>query len=145
MLVRLLYASRALETIDEALLRSILQDSEARNREHGITGVLCSYPDGGVFLQALEGARSEVNTLYNNIVRDGRHRDITLLHYAEIEERRFAGWRMGTVDLKRINASTIVRFSEKASLDPFSMSGAGALALLEELVATAAIASRRLD
>jgi hypothetical protein len=145
MLVRLLYASRACETIDDALLRSILQGSEARNREHGITGVLCTYPDGGVYLQALEGARFEVSALYANIVRDGRHRDVTLLHYAEIEERRFAGWRMGTVDLKRINASTILRFSEKTVLDPFSMSGAGALALLEELVATAAIASRGLD
>ncbi len=145
MLVRLLYASRASSAIDEALLRSVLQGSEARNREHGITGVLCTYLDGGVFLQALEGARPEVNTLYANIVRDGRHRDLTLLHYAEIEERRFAGWRMGTVDLKRINASMILRFSEKALLDPFSMSGAGALALLEELVATAAISSRSLD
>lgn len=142
MLVRLLYASRAAEGIDEALLRSVLASSEAHNREHGITGVLCSHPEGGVFLQALEGARAEVNALYANIVRDERHRDVTLLHYAEIEERRFAGWRMGTVDLKRINASTILRFSEKAVLDPFSMSGAAALALLEELVATAAISSR---
>jgi hypothetical protein len=142
MLVRLLYASRASGTIDDALLQSILHASEVRNREHGITGVLCTYPDGGVFLQALEGARHEVNALYASIVRDVRHRDVTLLHYAEIEERRFAGWRMGSVDLKRINLSTILRFSEKAVLDPFSMSGSGALALLEELVTTAAIVSR---
>ena len=142
MLVRLLYASRATETIDESLLDSIVRSSEARNREHGITGILCSYPDGGVFLQALEGARDEVNTLYANIVRDQRHRDVTLLHYEEIQERRFAGWRMGSVDLKRINLSMILRFSEKPVLDPFSMSGTGALALLEELVTTAAIVSR---
>ena len=51
---------------------------------------------------------------------------------------------MGSVDLKRINLSTILRFSEKAVLDPFSMTGAGALALLEELVSTAAIVSRDL-
>ena len=142
MLVHLLYASRASETLDDALLGSILRGSEVRNREHGITGVLCTYPDGGVFLQGLEGSRHEVNTLYGNIVRDGRHRDVTLLHYAEVGERRFAGWRMGSVDLKRINLSTILRFSEKAVLDPFSMSGSGALALLEELVTTAAIVSR---
>jgi hypothetical protein len=144
MLVRLLYASRVSETIDDALLKSILLSSEARNREHGITGILCTYPEGGVFLQALEGARDEVNALFANIVRDRRHRDVTLLYYAEIEERRFAGWRMGNVDLKRINLSTILRFSEKAVLDPFSMTGSGALALLEELVTTAAIVSRDL-
>ena len=142
MLVRLLYASRACDTIDDDLVKSILHGSEARNREHGITGILCTYPDGGIFLQVLEGARHEVNALYSNIVADRRHRDATLLHYAEIEERRFAGWRMGSVDLKRINRSTILRFSEKAVLDPFSMTGTGALALLEELVTTAAIVSR---
>lgn len=144
MLVRLLYASRVSGTIDDALMESIVLGSEARNREHGITGILCTYPEGGVFLQALEGARQEVNALYANIVRDRRHEEVTLLHYEEIQERRFAGWRMGSVDLKRINLSTILRFSEKAVLDPFLMSGAGALALLEELVSTAAIVSRDL-
>ncbi|MDJ0853133.1 MAG: BLUF domain-containing protein [Myxococcota bacterium] len=144
MLVRLLYASRATETMDDSLLRSIVEGSEARNREHGITGILCTYPDGGVFLQALEGARHEVNTLYGNLLRDRRHRDVTLLHYEEIGERMFASWRMGSVDFKRINVSTILRFSEKAVLDPYSMTGPSALALLDELATTAAIVSQDL-
>ena len=144
MLVRLLYTSRAAGTIDEGLLHSILERSRASNLEHGITGILCVYPEGGVFLQALEGARSEVNVLYGNLVRDRRHRDVTLLHYAEIQERRFPAWKMGRVDLKKINLSTILRYSEKPVLDPFSMTGAGALALLEELASTAAIVSRDL-
>ncbi len=144
MLVRLLYASRATETMDDGLLRSIVHGSEARNREHGITGILCTYPDGGVFLQALEGARPAVNTLYGNLLRDRRHRDVTLLHYEEIGERRFASWRMGSVDFKRINVSTILRFSEKAVLDPYSMTGSSALALLDELASTAAISSQDL-
>ena len=42
MLVRLLYASRASDTIDDALVESIVRTSEARNREHGITGILCT-------------------------------------------------------------------------------------------------------
>jgi len=142
MLVRLLYASRACQAIDEALLRSILERSQLHNLEHGITGILCTYPEGDVFLQVLEGARGEVNALYANIVRDRRHRDVTLLHYAEIQERRFGSWRMGGVDLKKVNLSTILRFSERRVLDPFSMTGAGALALLEELASTAAIVSR---
>jgi hypothetical protein len=144
MLVRLLYASRATETIDDALMHSILERSRANNLEQGITGILCTYPDGGVFLQALEGAREPVNALYGRIVQDRRHRDVTLLHYAEIQERRFASWRMGSVDLKRVNLSTILRFSEKAVLDPFSMTGDAALALLDELASTAAIVSRDL-
>lgn len=142
MLVRLLYASRAIEGISDALLHSIVERSRANNLEHGITGILCIYPEGGIFVQVLEGARSEVNTLYANLVRDRRHKDVTLLHYAEIQERHFSAWRMGSVDLKKVNLSTILRFSERPVLDPFSMSGAGALALLEELAGTAAIVSR---
>lgn len=142
MLVRLVYASRAVEKIDDALVRAIVEASQACNPEHGITGILCTQPEQDVFVQVIEGARSAVNTLYNNIVRDPRHRDVMLLQYEEIEQRRFASWRMGSVDLKRINLSTILRYSLRPVLDPYSMTGRGALALLEELVETAAIVSR---
>ena len=139
MLVRLLYASRTTSEIDEALVASILEGSRKYNHEHGITGILCTSSPGNVFLQLLEGGRSAVNALYGNIVRDPRHCDITLLDYAEISERRFASWRMGRVNLNRINQGSILRFSESPALDPFSMSGQTALALLEELTRTAAI------
>jgi hypothetical protein len=142
MLVRLLYASRAAEGIDDALIGAILECSESRNPEHGITGLLCTYPGEDVFLQVIEGSRREVNALYANIVRDRRHKDVTLLHYAEIQERRFASWRMGSIDLKKVNLSTILRYSERPVLAPFTMSGQGALALIEELVETAAIVNR---
>ena len=139
MLVRLLYASRAVDGIDDAFLKSILEQSRENNLEHGITGILCTHAEGGVFIQALEGGRKAVNHLYANIIQDRRHTDITLLDYTEIEERRFAGWRMGTVDLNKVNKSSILRYSEKGQLDPFSMSGRRALALLEELASSAAI------
>ena len=141
MLVRLLYASRAVDGIDEAFLRSILEQARANNLEHGITGILCTYPEGGVFIQLLEGGRETVNRLYGNIVRDRRHSDVTILDFAEIEERRFASWRMGNVDLKKVNRSSILRYSEKIEIDPFSMSGQSALALLEELASSASVAS----
>lgn len=142
MLVRLLYASRAMDCIDDGLVRSILECSRRGNPEHGITGLLCYQPGENVFLQVIEGSREEVNKLYGNIVRDPRHSDVTILLYTEILKRRFASWRMGGVDLKRVNLSTILRFSERPVLSPFSMSGEAALALLEELAETAAIVSR---
>ena len=141
MLVRLLYASRAVGPIDDRLVRSILECSRSGNPEHGITGLLCFQPGEDVFLQVIEGARDEVNNLYRNIVRDPRHRDVTILLYSEILERRFGSWRMGSVDLKRVNLSTILRFSERPVIAPFSMSGEAALALLQELAETAAIVS----
>lgn len=139
MLVRLLYASRSTAEIDDALVASILERSRRYNLEHGITGILCTSSPGNVFLQLLEGGRAAVNALYAAIVRDPRHRDVLLLDYAEITERRFASWRMGRVNLSRINQATILRFSESSVLDPFAMSGSTTLALLDELTSTAAI------
>jgi len=43
------------------------------------------------------------------------------------------------VKLNRINQGSILRFWETSVLDPFSMSGQTALALLGELTSTAAI------
>ena len=82
-----------------------------------------------------------MNQLYGRILRDPRHCDVTLLDYAEIDERRFSGWRMGRVDLARVNPGSILRYSEKPTLDPFTMTGRAALAFLEELSSSAAIAS----
>ena len=85
MLVRLLYASRAVDGIDEELVDAILERSQDNNRIHGITGVLCMDRQSDLFLQVLEGARPAVNTLFGNIMRDPRHHDVLLLDFAEIE------------------------------------------------------------
>lgn len=142
MLVRLLYSSRATRAIDDAFLDSILEQAKRANLEHGLTGVLCIDPQTNTFLQVLEGARPEVNRLYGNLLRDDRHEDVLLLEFSEIAERGFSGWRMGSIDLTKVNLSTILRFSETAKLDPASMSGASALALIEELTSSAAIVGR---
>jgi len=140
MLVRLLYASRAAEPVTPDLVDSILRSSHAHNPALGITGVLCY--GGDVYMQVLEGGRSAVNDLYNKIVRDSRHREVMLLLYEEIAERRFAGWTMGHVNLKKINPSLLLKHSELPELNPFAVTGAASMALLEELMATAAILGR---
>ena len=71
-----------------------------------------------------------------------RHKDVELLHYEEIAERRFGGWTMGKVNLSKINHSILLKYSEKPELDPYSVSGAVSFALLEELMATASIIGR---
>ena len=139
MLVRLLYASRATDTSAHTI-EAILAQARAHNTAQGITGILC-YGEG-TFLQAIEGGRSAVNELYGHILRDARHEDVVLLHYEEILERRFGGWTMGRVNLGKLNASTLLKYSEKPVLDPHAVSGKVSLALLEELMATAAIAGR---
>ena len=56
--------------------------------------------------------------------------------------RRFGGWTMGQVNLSKLNHSILLKYSEKPELDPYSVSGKVSLALLEDLMATAAICGR---
>ena len=137
MLVRLMYASRAVPAVDQEELLAILRKSKANNPNQGVTGVLCF--SEGIFLQVLEGGRSAVNKLYNRIAADARHTQVELLLYEEIGERRFAGWSMGQVNMARLNPALLLKYSERATLDPFSVSGALSMALFQELVATASV------
>ena len=139
MLVRLLYASRAVDTSPDAI-DAILAQSRQYNPGSGITGILCY--GGGIFLQAIEGGRMSVSELYGHIQRDPRHKDVVLLHYQEISERRFAGWTMGAVNMSKINTSILLKYAEKPELNPYTVSGSVSLALLEELMATACIIGR---
>ncbi len=139
MLVRLLYASRAVDRSDAAI-EAILSQSRHFNPTSGITGILCY--GGGIFLQAIEGGRTPVSELYGHIQQDKRHKDVVLLHYEEISERRFGGWTMGQVNMSKINANILLKYAEKPELDPYSVSGKVSLALLEELMATASIIGR---
>ena len=140
MLVRLLYVSRSTEIVTPALIESVLAQSRLHNPDLGITGILCH--SGQMFMQVLEGGRAAVNALYNDIVRDDRHRDVMLLRYEEITERRFPGWTMGQVNLTKLNPSTVLKYSEKPELDPYCVAGTVSMALLEELSATASIIGR---
>ena len=84
MLVRLLYASRSADAVNQDSLTAILNKSRANNPKVGVTGVLCF--SGNIFLQVLEGGRLSVNNLYNKIASDNRHRDVVILSYEEISE-----------------------------------------------------------
>lgn len=140
MLVRLLYASRAAAPLSAAILDSILEQSRAHNPKSGITGVLCF--SGDLFIQVLEGGRDEVCELYNAIVRDERHKHVCILSYEEIGERRFGGWTMGQVNIDKVNPTLLLKYSERAELNPFICSGRASLALLDELIATASVVGR---
>jgi hypothetical protein len=143
MLVRLMYASRAVPAVDAEELHAILRQCKAHNATLGITGLLCACLDARVFIQVLEGGRTAVNRLYNRIAADARHTDVELLAYQEISERRFAGWSMGLVNMAVLNPALLLKYSPTARLDPFSVSGQASLALFDELVATASIMGDR--
>ncbi|MFN3349208.1 BLUF domain-containing protein [Pseudorhodoplanes sp.] len=140
MLVRCLYASRPAQPLKSELLDGILEQSRRNNPPRGITGLLSFTND--VFVQVIEGGRDEVCDLFNTLVRDDRHRHVRLLSYEEVGERRFPAWSMGQVNVGSLNRALLLKYSQKAVLDPFTMPGQATMALLSELVATGAIATR---
>ena len=137
MLVRLMYASRAAEPVKPETVNAILKKSTVNNPSAGVTGVLCF--SGDIFMQVLEGGRAQVSALYNRIAQDPRHRDVVLLSYDEIDERSFAGWAMGQVNMSRLNPAMLLKYSETAVLNPYAVSGKVSQALFDELVATASV------
>jgi hypothetical protein len=140
MLVRLLYASRTPKEIDNTVLDSIISQSRTHNPGAGVTGILCY--SGNIFMQVLEGNRREVSKLYNRIAVDSRHSNVEILLFEDITERRFSNWTMGQVNLGKVNPSILLKYSERPVLDPFTLGGKVSMALLEELMATAAIVAK---
>lgn len=162
-LVRLIYASTAVDALTSTDYQNILASSIKNNAALDITGMLCC--DGRYFLQCLEGARTVVNRAYSKILKDPRHTDVMLLSYGEVADRHFSEWAMGYValsssaatDLKPdvllrlladsqqaetpkphalslpITRSKFLKYSVKREFDPYSLSECSSLALLEDL------------
>jgi Sensors of blue-light using FAD len=141
MLVRCLYVSRAATPLTPAVLDQILEQSRTNNPRHGVTGLLCFRDD--IFVQVIEGGRDAVCELFNTIVRDQRHKDVRLLAFDEIPERKFSNWTMGKVNIETINPGLLLKYAEKAELNPYNCSGHQTMSLLLELSASGAIASRQ--
>jgi hypothetical protein len=129
MLIRLIYVSKAVGPQTRALTDSILRKALDWNTQNDITGVLCE--GQGMFLQALEGERGKVTSLYARIHADPRHKDLELLHCESITERRYAAWSMAYVDLSDVDPQTRIVWPD---FDPYSASGQRVMARIDELI-----------
>ena len=92
---RLIYKSTSTEPINPMMVKSIEEQSRDYNRCLEVTGILVA--SQSEFLQVLEGRIEAVNQVYNKILRDKRHMDVTLLSYDLVEGRAFEDWFMKCV------------------------------------------------
>jgi hypothetical protein len=76
----------------EDALRQILFSSHQWNLENGVTGLLVT--NGYWFLQAIEGAKADVDACFERIRADPRHHDVTLRALSPVPERLFSQWAM---------------------------------------------------
>jgi Sensors of blue-light using FAD len=131
MLVRMLYLSRSVGPQTTTMTSSILASARGFNAEHGITGVLCQ--GQGFFIQALEGQRPVVNQLYRRIVVDPRHKDVEVMLFEDIDQRRFSQWSMAHVVLSDRDPRVQM---QDPGFDPYATPGRVLLARLDELMAS---------
>lgn len=120
MLKQLIYASRAVRPMADEDLIELLRVSRERNQQHQITGMLV-YKDS-IFLQALEGEDGELAPIWADIQADPRHGDIVVVRCVLVEERDFADWSMGFVNMSAREVDAIPGYSSFLE-DDFSPEG----------------------
>lgn len=95
-LVRLIYRSKHIGSLDHDLTH-ILETANIRNTRDEISGVLLY--GSGHFLQVLEGSSAKIEALYEDICRDPRHTDVSIVLEDRIEDRLFSSWAMAFTPL----------------------------------------------
>jgi hypothetical protein len=107
----LLYRSKARMKISDSDLTSLVEQSQQRNKDYNITGLLC-YCSDGHFVQVLEGASVDVHTLYARIKKDTRHTHVQALSDRASPTRWFADWRMTLVQTEPAEFHWLIGYLE---------------------------------
>jgi hypothetical protein len=84
-----------------AHIEEILTSARRNNGKHGVTGALL-FSDG-CFAQVLEGARGDIEEIFETIQCDPRHKDVTIMHLHPIEQRGFGEWSMAFAGIEGVS------------------------------------------
>jgi hypothetical protein len=90
---RIIYLSSGIKIFSDQEINELLKISRVNNQKNGITGLLL-YSDGN-FMQILEGEKEAVESTYNKILNDSRHKNIIQIVNESVENRNFSEWKMG--------------------------------------------------
>lgn len=134
MLIRLIYVSTAQDGVDLNEFKRILLQAQTNNHGRDLTGMLAF--NSKIFLQALEGARDQVNDLYARLMRDPRHHTVTMLSYKEIEERYWSNWSMGFAAPNTDNRALFLKYSQQSTFNPYGMKAEATEKMLMDLAKT---------
>lgn len=128
MLNRLVYFSERCEC-DDATLRDIVARAAPRNREADVTGLILA--GERTFIQVLEGPRTAVSMLFQDICRDQRHRNIVLAEMTEIVAYTFPRWGLAqTSDPAKVEDAW-ARVARNQVWEPWPMNAMQLRALLK--------------
>ena len=143
MLVQLIYISTPIEE-HRASITKMVNNLQERNRLAGVNGILLMHDH--FYLQLLEGERSTVNKIYNRIVSDYRHANVTLLKYHDTQREEFVNWNLAVLDSSTCseeNCSTIIAGSIDINDEslPTDIAGNTAISILRRAYTVATVQS----
>ena len=118
MLERLIYKSKATQTLGSLHLFHLLTQARKRNKTLGITGLLVYTED--MFYQCIEGIPSALDVMWQALSCDQRHHDIELILREPLKQRQFADWHMAFSSLPQLNRYQLPGFFplEKNMFEP---------------------------
>lgn len=129
---QLIYISQATRKMSLEDLNDIHKVAKTNNEPVEVTGSL--FYNGGWFLQVLEGPLARLNTLYNKIEKDPRHKNSRVLYNEPAQFRTFTRWSMNMTNLDDRQADKydeLVEVIEAAKTDRKIGTQSPAVALLK--------------
>lgn len=131
MLTRLIYASASAQPMGPQDIETLLQRARLANQRRDLTGALLFSHDS--FLQALEGDREAVSTLYTRLACDPRHQRLVILACEPIAKRAFADWSMAFAPADASHRLLFLKHGVSSRLEPHALGADAALQLLLDL------------
>ena len=88
----------------------LLIEARRVNTERNLTGLLLHREKS--FYQVLEGPEAEVIRTFERIERDDRHTAVDVLFEGTVEQREFADWQMGFINLDGVELGALTGYSD---------------------------------
>ncbi len=104
-LIHIIYASIANVNFDDNQLIELLTKAREKNLHLNVTGMLL-YCDCN-FFQVIEGEELTIQTLFESIKKDHRHKNVTKIVEEPIQSRSFAKWTMGFSNVTKEQLSMV--------------------------------------
>ena len=108
MLKYISYVSEQSYSLSEMDIEQLLHKSRCANTTKGITGILIFFE--GVFTQFLEGPEQAIDSLYEKIRLDKRHKEMRELFSGTSPDRFYGDWSMAYKPLDNSKAMEITGY-----------------------------------
>lgn len=104
------YVSTETGHLDTQAMVELLIEARRVNTERNLTGLLLHREKS--FYQVLEGPEEEVKRTFEGIERDDRHTAVDVLFEGTVEQREFADWQMGFINLDGVELGALTGYSD---------------------------------